>query len=90
MGLNRSIAEVSFTSVALATAFAAAQDAGSAVNSACEVGSSIIKSGDRYTGNTASRMYHANAARTSLENPNSKSMAAIYINLIGALLVHLQ
>jgi len=90
MGLNHSIPKVSLTSVAVAAAFAPAQEAGSAVDSACEVSSSIIKSGDRYTGKTASRTYRPNVARTSLKNPNSKSMASTYINLIGALLVHLQ
>lgn len=90
MGLNRSIAEVSLASVAVAAFVAPAEDAGSAIGPAWEVRSSIVKSADRYTGKMASRTYHANVARTSLENPNSKSMASTYINLIGALLVHLQ
>lgn len=65
-------------------------DASSAVEPAWEVRSSIVKSADRDTGNTACRTYRPKVARTSLKNRNSKSMALIYINLIGALLVHLQ
>lgn len=65
-------------------------DASSAVEPAWEVRSSIVKSADRDTGNTACRTYRPKVARTSLKNPHSKSMALIYINLIGALLVHLQ
>ena len=90
MGLNRSMPKMSLTSVAVAGAFAPAQDGGSAVDSACEVRSSIIKSGDRYTWNTACKTHRPNVARTVLKNPQSQSVAAIYINLIGALLVHLQ
>ena len=45
MGLNRSIPKVSPTILAVAAAFAPAQDGASAVDSACEVRSSIIKSG---------------------------------------------
>jgi hypothetical protein len=91
MGLNRPIPKVSLASVAVAAALVApAQGAGSAVDPACEVRSSIIKSRDRYTRNIACHTYRPNVARTSLKNPHSKSMAAIYINLIGALLVHLQ
>jgi hypothetical protein len=91
MGLSRSIPKVSLASVALASALVApALDAGSAVDPACEVRSSIIESGDRYTGNTACQTYRPNVARTFLTTPHSKSMAAIYIKLIGDLLVHLQ
>ena len=90
MGLNRSNPKVSLTSVAVAAAFAPAQHGGSAVDSACEVRSSIIKPGDRYTWNTACKTHRPNVARTSLKNPYSEGMAVIYINLIGALLVHLQ
>ena len=90
MGLNRSIPKVSLTSVAVAAAFAPAQHGGSAVDSACEVRSSIIKPGDRYTWNTACKTHRPNVARTSLKTPHSQSVAAIYIDLFGALKVHLQ
>lgn len=77
--------------MAVAAAFVApAQDAASAVDPACEVTSSTIKSGHRDTGNTACKTYRPNLTRTSLKNPHYKSMAPIYIDLIGALLVHLQ
>ena len=90
MGLNRSNPKVSLTSVAVAAAFAPAQDGASAVDSACEVRSSIIKSGIVIPGIPRGRTHRPNVARTSLKNPYSEGMAVIYINLIGALLVHLQ